>query len=53
MKEKCFIFCRFLFLTVWCVLQAVLLGVYDEPMQPAEAATVTEALGDYLKTCGY
>jgi profilin len=33
--------------------QAVLLGVYDDPMQPAEAATVTEALGSYLKNFGY
>ena len=35
------------------VLQAVILGLYEEPMQPAEAATVTETLGDYLKGAGY
>merc|ERR1711887_238383 len=28
--------------------QTVLVGVYEEPMQPAEAATITESLGDYL-----
>jgi len=33
--------------------QAVILGLYEEPMQPAEAATVTETLGDYLKGVGY
>ena len=35
------------------VLQAVILGLYEDPMQPAEAATVTETLGDYLKGVGY
>ena len=34
-------------------LQAVILGLYEEPMQPAQAATVTESLGDYLKGVGY
>ena len=29
------------------------MGVYDDPMQPAEAAIVTESLGAYLKTFGY
>merc|ERR1712029_915042 len=33
--------------------QTVLVGVYEDPMQPAEAATVTETLGDYLKGAGY
>ncbi len=33
--------------------QAVLLGVYADGMQPSEAATVTENLGNYLKTFGY
>merc|ERR1711914_61306 len=32
---------------------AVLVGIYDEPMQGAEAATITENLGSYLKGCGY
>ena len=32
---------------------AVILGLYEEPMQPAEAATVTETLGDYLKGVEY
>jgi hypothetical protein len=36
---------------VWS--QAVLLGVYADGMQPSEAATVTENLGNYLKTFGY
>ena len=33
--------------------QAVILGLYEDPVQPAEAATVTESLGDYLKGVGY
>ena len=33
--------------------QAVVVGVYDEPLSAPEAATVTETLGSYLKTCGY
>merc|ERR1711942_439173 len=33
--------------------QAVILGLYDDSMQPAEASTVTETLGDYLKGVGY
>ena len=41
------------FETQMSVLQAVILGLYEEPMQPAEAATVTETLGDYLKGAGY
>ena len=32
---------------------SVILGLYEEPMQPAEAATVTETLGDYLKGVEY
>ena len=41
------------FETQMSVYQAVILGLYEEPMQPAEAATVTETLGDYLKGVGY
>ena len=33
--------------------QALLVGVYDAPMEPSAAATVTEKLGDYLKGVGY
>ena len=33
--------------------QAVIVGVYDELLSAPEAATVTETLGSYLKTCGY
>jgi profilin len=33
--------------------QAVLLGLYADGMQPSEAATVTETLGNYIKTFGY
>merc|ERR1712002_852175 len=33
--------------------QALLVGVYDDPMQPAQAATITETLGEYLKGVGY
>ena len=33
--------------------QALLVGVYEAPMEPGTAATVTEKLGDYLKGVGY
>ena len=33
--------------------QALLVGVYEAPMEPSAAATVTEKLGDYLKGVGY
>merc|ERR1711955_130900 len=31
----------------------VLRGIYNEPMQGPQAATITEGLGTYLKGCGY
>ena len=33
--------------------QALLVGVYEEPMAPGTAAQITEKLGDYLKGVGY
>ena len=33
--------------------QTLLVGVYDAPMEPGTAATITEKLGDYLKGVGY
>ena len=33
--------------------QALLVGVYEAPMEPSAAATVTEKLGDYLKGVGF
>ena len=33
--------------------QALLVGIYDSPMEPAQAATITEKLGEYLKGVGY
>merc|ERR1712168_1146651 len=33
--------------------QTLLIGVYDEPLTPPEAANITESLGDYLSNCGY
>merc|ERR1712096_405375 len=33
--------------------QTILMGVYEEPMAPAQAATITESLGDYLKNAGF
>nr|ALS04989.1 profilin [Calanus sinicus] len=33
--------------------QALLVGVYEAPMEPSAAATATEKLGDYLKGVGY
>uniref|UniRef100_A0A336KD15 Profilin n=1 Tax=Culicoides sonorensis TaxID=179676 RepID=A0A336KD15_CULSO len=33
--------------------QAVIVSIYEEPVQPQQAASVVEKLGDYLITCGY
>ena len=33
--------------------QALLVGVYEDPMAPGTAAQITEKLGDYLKGVGY
>merc|ERR1712168_9979 len=33
--------------------QTLLIGIYNEPMQGPQAATITEGLGTYLKGCGY
>lgn len=34
-------------------LSAVVISLYEEPIQPQQAASVVEKLGDYLITCGY
>jgi len=33
--------------------QAVLITIYEDPVQPQQAASIVEKLGDYLITCGY
>lgn len=33
--------------------QAVIVSTYEEPVQPQQAASIVEKLGDYLITCGY
>jgi profilin len=33
--------------------QAMIVSVYEEPVQPQQAASIVEKLGDYLMTCGY
>ena len=33
--------------------QAVVISLYEEPIQPQQAASVVEKLGEYLMTCGY
>jgi len=33
--------------------QTILLAVYEDPMVPSTAATITESLGDYLKNAGF
>jgi hypothetical protein len=33
--------------------QAILIGVYDEPVQPGEATKVVEGLADYLISVNY
>lgn len=32
---------------------AVIVAIYEEPVQPQQAASIVEKLGDYLITCGY
>lgn len=32
---------------------AVVISLYEEPIQPQQAASVVEKLGEYLMTCGY
>lgn len=32
---------------------AVVISLYEEPIQPQQAASVVEKLGEYLITCGY
>lgn len=32
---------------------AVIVSTYEEPVQPQQAASIVEKLGDYLITCGY
>lgn len=34
-------------------VSAVVISLYEEPIQPQQAASVVEKLGDYLITCGY
>jgi profilin len=33
--------------------QAVVIALYEDPIQPQQAASVVEKLGDYLVSCGY
>jgi len=33
--------------------QAVVVSLYEDPIQPQQAASVVEKLGDYLVGCGY
>jgi profilin len=33
--------------------QAVVIAIYQDPIQPQQAASVVEKLGDYLMSCGY
>lgn len=33
--------------------QAVVISLYEEPIQPQQAASVVEKLGDYLINCGF
>ncbi|KAH8298126.1 hypothetical protein KR018_007099 [Drosophila ironensis] len=34
-------------------LHTVIVSIYEDPVQPQQAASVVEKLGDYLITCGY
>lgn len=33
--------------------QAVVVSLYEDPVQPQQAASIVEKLGDYLVSCGY
>lgn len=33
--------------------QAVVVSLYEDPIQPQQAASVVEKLGEYLVSCGY
>uniref|UniRef100_A0A0K8TNS2 Profilin n=1 Tax=Tabanus bromius TaxID=304241 RepID=A0A0K8TNS2_TABBR len=33
--------------------QALIVSIYEDPVQPQQAASVVEKLGDYLITCGF
>jgi len=33
--------------------QAVIVSIYEDPVQPQQAASIVEKLGDYLIGCGY
>ncbi|KAH8319159.1 hypothetical protein KR067_011663 [Drosophila pandora] len=33
--------------------KSVIVSIYEDPVQPQQAASVVEKLGDYLITCGY
>ena len=34
-------------------VSAVVVSLYEDPIQPQQAASVVEKLGDYLVSCGY
>lgn len=38
---------------LYVFVTAVVISLYEEPIQPQQAASVVEKLGDYLITCGY
>lgn len=38
---------------MFCVIAAVVVSLYEDPIQPQQAASVVEKLGDYLIGCGY
>lgn len=35
------------------VFAAVVVSLYEDPIQPQQAASVVEKLGDYLVSCGF
>ncbi len=37
----------------FCSVSALIVCVYEDPIVPEQAATVTEKLGDYLISVGY
>lgn len=43
----------YLFFDLYIFFAAVVVSLYEDPIQPQQAASVVEKLGDYLINCGY
>lgn len=41
------------YLCILIIFTAVIVSIYEDPVQPQQAASIVEKLGDYLIGCGY